>query len=89
MKAARTLTSVEDFSTESSVSSGEDAKPQRRRRSPRARGSRYTPIAIRLHPDVITWARTEGEKRGIGYQTVINEVLLELTRSEAAASSAE
>ena len=35
------------------------------------------PISIRLHPKVLAWAQEEAQKRGIGYQTVINEVLLE------------
>ena len=38
---------------------------------------KYQPTSIRLHPKVITWARREARKRGVGYQTVINEVLLE------------
>ena len=38
---------------------------------------KYEPISIRLHPKVLAWAKAEAQKRGIGYQTVINEVLLE------------
>jgi uncharacterized protein (DUF4415 family) len=38
---------------------------------------KYQPTSIRLHPKVIAWARKEARKRGIGYQTVINEALLE------------
>ena len=38
---------------------------------------KYQPTSIRLHPKVIAWARREARKRGIGYQTIINEVLLE------------
>jgi uncharacterized protein (DUF4415 family) len=38
---------------------------------------KYQPTSIRLHPKVITWARREARKRGVGYQTIINEVLLE------------
>jgi uncharacterized protein (DUF4415 family) len=37
---------------------------------------KYEPISIRLHPKVLAWAKAEAENRGIGYQTVINEVLL-------------
>jgi uncharacterized protein (DUF4415 family) len=37
---------------------------------------RTTPITIRLHPKVIAWAKSESKRRGIGYQTVINETLL-------------
>jgi uncharacterized protein (DUF4415 family) len=38
---------------------------------------KYQPTSIRLHPKVITWARREARKRGVGYQAIINEVLLE------------
>jgi len=31
---------------------------------------------MRLHPRVVAWAKREAKRRGIGYQTVINEVLL-------------
>jgi uncharacterized protein (DUF4415 family) len=51
-------------------------------RPPRGRPSKsdaekYQPTSIRLHPKVLAWARREARKRGVGYQTVINEVLLE------------
>lgn len=37
---------------------------------------KYSPVSIRLHPKVLQWAKREAKKRGIGYQTIINEVLL-------------
>lgn len=37
---------------------------------------KYPPISIRLHPKILVWAKEEAKQRGIGYQTVINEVLL-------------
>ena len=37
----------------------------------------YEPISIKLHPKVLVWAKEEAQKKGIDYQTVINEVLLE------------
>ena len=40
-------------------------------------GDEYQFISIRLHPKVLIWAKKEAEKRGVGYQTVINEALLE------------
>ena len=40
-------------------------------------GEKYRRTSIRLHPKAIAWAKREGKKRGVGYQTVINEVLLE------------
>jgi uncharacterized protein (DUF4415 family) len=32
-------------------------------------------IAIRVDPDVLQWAKRQAQRRGIGYQTLINEVL--------------
>lgn len=40
---------------------------------------KYQPTSIRLHPKVMAWARKVARKRGVGYQTVINEALLEKT----------
>jgi uncharacterized protein (DUF4415 family) len=53
-------------------------------RPPRGRPSKsdaekYQPTSIRLHPKVMAWARKEARNRGIGYQTIINEALLEKT----------
>jgi uncharacterized protein (DUF4415 family) len=39
---------------------------------------KYRPVSIRLHPLAWTWAKKEAKRRGIGYQTVINEALLKL-----------
>ena len=51
-------------------------------RTPRGRPAKseqdkYQPTSIRLHPKIMAWARKEARKRGVGYQTIINEVLLE------------
>jgi len=48
----------------------------RRGRPPKAASAKYLPVAIRLHPLVVAWAKREAKKRGVGYQTVINDVLL-------------
>jgi predicted DNA binding CopG/RHH family protein len=37
------------------------------------------PVSIRLRPNVLAWAKREAKKRGLGYQTVINELLLKAT----------
>jgi uncharacterized protein (DUF4415 family) len=54
---------------------GKKRRP-RRGRPPKAPTAKYRPIAIRLHPQVIAWAKREAKRRGVGYQTVINEALL-------------
>ena len=48
-----------------------------RGRPPKAEEDKYRPTSIRLHPKVLAWARRQAKKRGVGYQTIINEVLLE------------
>jgi len=52
-------------------------RPKRGR--PLKGSEKYTPVSIRLHPSVLAWAKREAKKRGLGYQTVINEVLLRAT----------
>jgi uncharacterized protein (DUF4415 family) len=46
-------------------------------RRPKTETEKYKPISIRLHPMIVEWAKAEAEKRGVGYQSVINETLLE------------
>lgn len=35
----------------------------------------YVPISIRLDPVVIEWAKKQADLKGVGYQTVINNIL--------------
>ena len=48
-----------------------------RGRPVKSEADKYQPTSIRLHPKVVAWARKEARKRSVGYQTIINEVLLE------------
>ena len=48
-----------------------------RGRPPKSIGEKFEPISIRLSPIALAWARKEAKRRGVGYQTIINEVLLE------------
>lgn len=41
-------------------------------------------IAIRVDPSVLESFRKEARRRGVGYQTLINEVLAEHTRKDVA-----
>ena len=45
-------------------------------RPPKGADEKYRDVHIRLHPTALTWAKHEARRRGIGYQTVINETLL-------------
>lgn len=49
-----------------------------RGRPPKKAADRSKAITIRLHPQALAWAKREAKRRGIGYQTVINEALLKL-----------
>ncbi len=68
---------TEEFRRAIERSTGRARPP--RGRPPKPAGERYRATSIRLHPQVLEWARREGERRGIGYQTVINEALLKKT----------
>ena len=46
-------------------------------RKPKKEGELYIPISMRLHPKALEWVKEEASKRGIGYQSLINEILLE------------
>ncbi len=48
-----------------------------RGRPAKSEEDKYLATSIRLHPKVMTWARREARKRGVGYQTIINDALLE------------
>ncbi len=43
----------------------------------KAEEAKYKKVGIRLHPEVIERAKAEAARRGVGYQSVINETLLE------------
>jgi uncharacterized protein (DUF4415 family) len=38
---------------------------------------KYKPIQIRLNPIALKWAHVQAKHRGIGYQTFINEILMQ------------
>lgn len=52
-------------------------KLPKRGRPPKDAGLKFQAISIRLHPKVLAWAKREAKRRGVGYQSVINEALLE------------
>lgn len=71
-----------DFKRARRVTPGEHKRFQKAVRSFRSRGrpkktsGKHLPVTIRLHPDALHWARAEAKRRGLGYQTVINQTLL-------------
>jgi len=52
-------------------------KPPKRGRPAKHLDLKYKDIHIKIHPKALKWAKTEAVRRGVGYQTIINNVLLE------------
>ena len=53
-------------------------KRPHRGRPPKLSRERYKAISIRLDPKVVAWAKKEAKKTGMGYQSIINKVLLNI-----------
>ena len=75
-KSARRVTLAEVQSARKAIERKLGVKRPDRGRPPKEAEVKYQPVSIRLHPKVLEWAKREAKKRGVGYQTVINEVLL-------------
>ena len=74
---ARRVTPEENQKFRAAISEQFGIELRKRGRPSKNEEEKYEPISIRLHPKALAWAKAEAQKRGIGYQTVINEVLLE------------
>lgn len=74
---ARRVTPEENQKFRAAISEQFGMELRKRGRPVKNEEEKYELISIRLHPKVLAWAKEEAQKRGIGYQTVINEVLLE------------
>lgn len=75
-ESARRVTDAEVKAARQAIEEKLDAKRPSRGRPPKGAEEKYSPVSIRLHPKVLQWAKREAKKRGVGYQTIINEVLL-------------
>ncbi len=73
---ARRVTPEESQAFRAAIAEQFGVKLRKRGRPTKEQEEKYEPISIRLHPKILAWAKEEAKKRGIGYQTVINEVLL-------------
>ena len=51
-------------------------KMPERGRPPKKPHLKYRDVHIKIHPTALLWVKKRAKKRGVGYQTVINEVLL-------------
>jgi len=74
---ARRVTPEENQKFRDAIANQFGITPRKRGRPVKDEEEKYEPISIRFHPKIIAWAKEEAEKRGVGYQTVINEALLE------------
>jgi len=72
---ARRVTSREVEAARKAIEVKLGKKRPRRGRPPKGK-EKFRAVSIRLSPTVLSWAKKEGRRRGVGYQTVINEVLL-------------
>lgn len=73
---SRRITAREVEAYKGAIEDKTGEKRRARGRPAKSVDAKFSPISIRLHPIVLAWAKREAEKRGVGYQTIINEVLL-------------
>ncbi len=73
---ARRVTSQEVTAARKAIELKTGKKRETRGRPVKSEKEKFIPTSIRLHPKVLEWAKREAKKKGVGYQTIINEVLL-------------
>jgi predicted DNA binding CopG/RHH family protein len=74
---ARRVTPAENQAFRAAIADQFGIKLKHRDRPTMQNEEKYEPISIRLHPQILEWVKAEATQRGVGYQTVINEVLLQ------------
>jgi len=75
---ARRITPAERAMFRKALENTPGLKSTPRGRPPKEQHERHKSVTIRLHPEALAWAKKEAKRRGVGYQTVINEALLRL-----------
>lgn len=75
-KNARRITAKETEAGKIAIENKTGKKRSRQGRPSKLKIEKFIPTSIRLHPKILEWAKKQAKKRGCGYQTVINEVLL-------------
>ena len=73
---SRRITAAEVSSHRKGIEKRLGVKRSSRGRPPKHVTEKYRAVAIRLHPKILIWAKGEAKKNGLGYQTVINRLLL-------------
>lgn len=74
-ESARRITADEVRAGKKMIEKTLGVKRPGRGRPPKAM-DKFKPVSIRLHPKALEWAKKEAKRLGVGYQTVINKVLL-------------
>jgi predicted DNA binding CopG/RHH family protein len=74
---ARRVSSKEVAEGKKAIEERTGKKRVARGRPVKSAAEKFVATSIRLHPKALAWAKREARKRGVGYQTVINELLLE------------
>lgn len=74
---ARRVSKEETAEFRKAISEQFDVKLRKRGRQALDKSEKYVPISIRLDPVVIEWAKKQADLKGVGYQTVINDILEE------------
>ncbi len=73
---ARRVTPRETTAYKKAIEATFHVKRPSRGRPPKG-ADKYRDVHIRLHPKALEWAHAQAKQRGIGYQTLINEVLMQ------------
>lgn len=73
---ARRVSSEEVSSARKAIEEKTGKKRETRGRPAKSEEQKFVPTSIRLHPKILAWAKKEAKKKGVGYQTIINEILL-------------
>lgn len=73
---ARRISSAEVKSARRAIAAKTGKKRPPRGRPSKSEEQKFVPTSIRLHPKVVEWAKKEAKRKGVGYQTIINEILL-------------
>lgn len=73
---ARRITKKETEAAKKAIEKVTGKKRPTRGRPSKKIDDKYQAVSIRLHPEIIKWTKKEAKKQGVGYQTVINQILL-------------
>ena len=74
---SRRITLRETISARKAIAKKTGKIRKSRCRPPVKKSDKYVAISIRLHPKILNWAKQKAKKQKVGYQTVINQSLID------------